>query len=167
MCALYTCHVLAVTISIHRDSSCKMGIMIVIPPFLPCGTIWRKISSEILRIFPSIIVFSSESTLRMRWPKYWSSVSALVLPMSTQDWSPVGWTDWISLQSKGLSRVFSNTTVQKHQFFSAQLSSLSNSYIHTWPLEKPQTDAKAETPMLWPPHAKSWLIGKDSDAGRD
>ena len=65
------------------------------------------------------------------------SASALVLPMNTQDWSPLGWTGWISLQSKGLSRVFSNTTVQKHQFFSTQLSSLSNCHIHTWPLEKP------------------------------
>ena len=65
------------------------------------------------------------------------SASALVLPMNTQDWSPLGWTDWISLQSKGLSRVFSNTTVQKHQFFSTQLSSQSNSHIDTWPLEKP------------------------------
>ena len=63
------------------------------------------------------------------------SASASVLPMNTQDWSPLGWTDWISLQSKGFSRVFSNTTVQKHQFFSAQLSSQSNSHIHTWPLE--------------------------------
>ena len=65
------------------------------------------------------------------------SSSASVLPMNTQDWSPLGWTGWISLQSKGLSRVLSNTTVQKHQFFSAQLSSQSNSHIHTWPLEKP------------------------------
>ena len=65
------------------------------------------------------------------------SASASVLPVNTQDWSPLGWTGWISLQSKGLSRVFSNTTVQKHQFFSAQLSSQSNSHIHTWPLEKP------------------------------
>ena len=65
------------------------------------------------------------------------SASASVLPMNSQDWSPLGWTGWISLQSKGLSRVFSNTTVQKHQFFSAQLSSQSNSHIHTWPLEKP------------------------------
>ena len=59
------------------------------------------------------------------------SASAPVLPMNTQDWSPLGWTGWISLQSKGLVRVFSNTTVQKHQFFSAQLSSQSNSHIHT------------------------------------
>ena len=64
------------------------------------------------------------------------SASASVLPMNTQDWSPSGQIGWISLQSKGLSRVFSNTTVQKHQFFSAQLSSQSDSHIHTWPLEK-------------------------------
>ena len=66
-------------------------------------------------------------------------VSALApfLPMNTQDWSPLEWTGWISLQSKGLSRVLSNTTVQKHQFLSTQLSSQSNSHIHTWPLEKP------------------------------
>ena len=60
------------------------------------------------------------------------SASTSVLPVNTQDWSPLGWTGWISLQSKGLSRVFSNTTVQKHQFFSAQLSLQSNSHIHTW-----------------------------------
>ena len=65
------------------------------------------------------------------------SASISVLPMNTQDWSPLGWTGWISLQSEGLSRVFSNTTVQKHQFFCAQLSSQFNSHIHTWPLEKP------------------------------
>ena len=65
------------------------------------------------------------------------SASASVLPMNTQDLSPLGWTGWISLPSKWLSRVFSNTTVQKHQFFGAQLFSQSNSHIHTWPLEKP------------------------------
>ena len=65
------------------------------------------------------------------------SALASVLPMNTQDWSPLGWTGWISLQSKGLSRVFSNTTVQKHQFFGTQTSFWSNSHIHTWPLEKP------------------------------
>ena len=65
------------------------------------------------------------------------SASASVLTMNTQDWSPLGWTGWISLQSKGLSRVFSNTTVKKHQLLGAQLSSQSNSRIHTWPLEKP------------------------------
>ena len=65
------------------------------------------------------------------------SVLASFLPKNTQDWSPLEWTGWISLQSKGLSRVFSNTTVQKHEFFGTQLSSQSNSHIHTWPLEKP------------------------------
>ena len=65
------------------------------------------------------------------------SASPSVLPMNTQDWSPSGWTGWISLQSKGLSRVFSNTIVQNHQFFSVQLSSKSNCHIHTCPLEKP------------------------------
>ena len=59
------------------------------------------------------------------------SASASVLPMNTQDWSPLGWTGWITLRSKGLSRVFSNTTVQKHQFFGSQLSSQSNSHIHS------------------------------------
>ena len=65
------------------------------------------------------------------------SALASVLPRNTQDWSPLGWTGWTTFQSKGLSRVFSNVSVQKHQFFSAQLSSQSNSHIHTWPLEKP------------------------------
>ena len=67
----------------------------------------------------------------------WGHQSIGVLPMNTQDLSPSGWTGWISLQSKGLSRAFSNTIVQKHQFFGAQLSLQSNSHIHTWPLEKP------------------------------
>ena len=68
------------------------------------------------------------------------SASTSVLPMNTQDWSPLGWTDWISLQSKGLSRVFSNPIDQKHQFFGTQLSSQSNSHIHTWPLENHSLD---------------------------
>ena len=65
------------------------------------------------------------------------SASASFFPKKSQGWSPSEWTGWISLQSKGLSRVFSNTTVQKHRFFGAQLSSQSNSHIHTWPQEKP------------------------------
>ena len=69
-------------------------------------------------IFPSIRVFSNESALRIRWPSIGVSVSTSVLTMNTQDWSPLGWTGWISFMSKGLSRVFSNTTVPKHQFFS-------------------------------------------------
>ena len=73
------------------------------------------------------------------WDGQSIGVSALasVLPKNTQGWSPLEWTGWISLQAKGLSRVFSNTTVQKHQFFGAQLSSQSNSHTHKWPLEKP------------------------------
>ena len=71
---------------------------------------------------PSIKVFSNESTLCMTWPKYWSFSFNISPSNEHQDWSPLGWTGWTSLQSKGLSRVFSNTTVQKHRFFSAQLS---------------------------------------------
>ena len=101
-------------------------------------------------ISSSVIPFSSCSkslpasgSFSMSQPFTWGgqrigvSASASVLPMNIQDWSPLGWTGWISLQSKGLSRVFSNTTVQKHQFFDAQLSSQFNSHMHTWPLEKP------------------------------
>ena len=65
------------------------------------------------------------------------SASASLLPKKSQGWSPSEWTGWITLQSKGLSIVFSNTTVQKHQFFGTHLSSQSNSHIHTWPQEKP------------------------------
>ena len=76
------------------------------------------------------------------WGGQRTAVSALAsfLPKKSQGWSPSEWTSWISLQFKGLSRVFSNTTVQKHWFFSAQLYSQSNSHIHTWPLEKHSLD---------------------------
>ena len=77
-------------------------------------------------IFPIIRGFSKESVLRLRWPKYWSFSFSISPSMSTQDWSPLGWTGWISLQSKGLSGIFSSTTVQKYQFFSAQPSLWSN-----------------------------------------
>ena len=73
-------------------------------------------------IYPSNRVFSTESVLRIRWPKYWSFTSASFLSMNIQDWFPLGLTGWISLLSKELSRIFSNTTVQKYQFFGAQLS---------------------------------------------
>ena len=78
-----------------------------------------------------------KSVLCIRWPSFGVSASASVLPMNIQDWFPLVLTDLISLQSKGLSRQFSNTTVQKHQFFGAQLSLKSDSHIHTWLLEKP------------------------------
>ena len=68
-------------------------------------------------IFPSIRVFSSESVLHIRWPSIGVSASTSMIPMNTQDCSPLGWTGWISSQSKGVSRVFSNTAVQKHQFY--------------------------------------------------
>ena len=87
-------------------------------------------------IFPNNRVFSSESLFRFRYQIIGVSASASVLPMTVQDWFLLGLTCWISLLSKGLSRVFSNTTVQKHQFLGAQLSSQSNSHIHTWLLEK-------------------------------
>ena len=86
---------------------------------------------------PSIRVFPMSQLFTWGGQSIGVSALASVLPKNTQGWSPLEWTGWISLQSKGFSRVFSNTTVQKHQFFSAQLSSQSNSHSHTWPLEKP------------------------------
>ena len=83
---------------------------------------------------------SSESTLCMRWPKYWSFSFSIIPSKEIPGLISSEWTGWISLQSKGLSRVFSNTTVQKHQFFGAQLSSESNSHVHTWLLENHSLD---------------------------
>ena len=94
-------------------------------------------------IFPNIWVFSNESVLFIRCQSAGASTSASVPPMNSQGWFPRELTGLISLKSNGFSRIFSNTTVQKHQFFGAQLSSQSNSHIHTWPLEK-----------IWP-----WLGG--------
>jgi len=88
-------------------------------------------------IFPSIKVFSNESVLHIRWPKYWNFSFSISPSNEYSGWFPLGLTSLISLMSKGLSRVFSNTTVQKHQFFSTQLSLEFNSHIHTWLLEKP------------------------------
>ena len=87
-------------------------------------------------IFPRIRVFKSQ-LFASGDQGIGVLASTSVPPMNTQNWSPLGWTSWTSLQSKGLSRVLSTTTIQKHQFFCAQLSSQSNSHIHTWPLEKP------------------------------
>ena len=105
---------------------CHPAILSSVIPFSSCPQ-----SFPALGYFPmsQLFAWGSQSIV--------VSASTSVLPMNNQDWSPLGWTGWISLQSKGLSRVFSNTTVQKHQFFGAQLSSWSNSHIHTWPLEKP------------------------------
>ena len=82
-------------------------------------------------IFPSIRVFSSKSVLPIRWPKYWSISFSISPANEYSGLISLRWTGWISLQSEGLSRVFSNTTVQKHQFFGTQLPSQSNSHIHT------------------------------------
>ena len=86
---------------------------------------------------PSIRVFSNESTLRMRWPKYWSFSFSIIPSKEILGLISFRMNWWISLQSNGLSRVFSNTRVQKHQFFGAWPSSQSNSHIHTRPQEKP------------------------------
>ena len=106
---------------------------------IPSNHLWSNqdcCSSFLLpSIFPSIRVFSSESVFYIRCPKYWSFIS--VLPMNIQGWFPLVLTSLISLQSKGLSRVLSSTTVWKHRFFKAQPYLCSNSYIHTWLLEKP------------------------------
>ena len=102
----------------------------------------RTISSSVvpfsfcLQSFPAPESFPMSQLFTSGGQSIWVSASASVPPMNTQDWSPLGWTGWISLQSKGLLRVFSNTTVQKHHFFSTQLSLEFNSYIHMWLLEK-------------------------------
>ena len=93
--------------------------------------------SSCLQSFPALGTFQMNQFFTSGGQSIGVSASTSVLPVNIQDWFPLGWTGWTSLQSKGLSRVFSNTAVQKHQFFSAQLSLYSNSHIHTWLLEKP------------------------------
>ena len=119
------------TPGVHPDSHpssqwCHPAISSSVVPFSSCP---QSLSAS--KSFPMSQLFA--------WGGQSTGVSALasVLPKKSQGWSPSEWTGWISLQPKGLSRVFSNTTVLKHQFFSTQPSSQSNSHIHTWPLEKP------------------------------
>ena len=119
------------TPGVHLDSRpssqwCHPAISSSVVPFSSCPQ-----SLPASESFPMSQLFA--------WGVQSTGASALAsfLPKKSQGWSPSEWTGWISLQSKGLSRVFSNTTVQKHQFFSTQPSSQSNSHIHTWPLEKP------------------------------
>ena len=101
------------------------------------------LASSVVLFFSCLQSFTASESFQMSQlfasggPSVGVSASTSVLPVNTQDWFPWGWTGWISLQSKGLSRVFSNTTVQKHQFFSAQPSLWSSSHIHTWLQEKP------------------------------
>ena len=119
------------TPGVHSDSRplsqwCHPAISSSVVPFSSCP-----------QSFPASGSFQMSQLFTSGGQSIEVSASTWVLPMNTQDWPPLGWTGWISLLSKGLSRVFSNTTVQKHQFFSAQPSSQSNSHTHTWPLEKP------------------------------
>ena len=116
---------------VHSDSCpssrwCHPAISSSVVPFSSC-----------LQSFPASGAFPMSQLFTGGGQSTGVSALASVLLMNTQDWSPLEWTGWICLQSKRLSRVFSNTTVQKHQFFSSQLSSQSNSHIHTWLLEKP------------------------------
>ena len=104
---------------------CHPAISSSVTPFSSCP---QSLPASGSFLMSQLFAWGGQSTGVSAW--------ASVLPMNTQDWS-LRWTGWISLQSKGLSRVFSNTIIQKHQFFGAQLSSQSNSHIHTWPLEKP------------------------------
>ena len=105
---------------------CHLTISFSVVPFSSCP-----------QFFPASVSFQMSQLFTSGSQSIGVSASTSVLPMNTQEWYPLGWTGWISFQSKGLSRIFSSTTVQKHQFFSGQLSSQSNSHIHTWPLEKP------------------------------
>ena len=107
---------------------CHPTISFSVVPFFSCLQSFPALGS-----FPMSQFFTSGGQTSVLPVSAWTSV----LPMNTQDWPPLGWTGWISLQSKGLSRVFSNAAVQKHQFFGAQLSLQSNFHIHTWLLEKP------------------------------
>ena len=120
------------TPGVHSNSCpssqwCHPAISSSVVPFSSCPQSFPASES-----FPMSQLFT--------WGGKSTGVSALASfpPKKSQGWSPSEWTGWISLQSKGLSRVFFNTTVQKHQFFGTELSSQSNSHIHTWPLEKPQ-----------------------------
>ena len=128
----------------HTRPPCPSPTPAVHPNSSPSSWWWNPAISSSVIPFSSCpkSLSASESfptSQLFTWGGQSIGVSALAsfLPKNIQDRSPLEWTGWISLQSKGLSRVFSNTTVQKHQFFGAQLSSQSNSHIHTWPLEKP------------------------------
>ena len=127
----------------HTRSPCPSPTRRVYPNLCPLSQ-WchPTISSSVVPFFSCLQSFPASGSFQMSQfftsggQSIGVSASTSVLPMNTQDWS-LGWTGWIFLQSKGLSRVFSNTTVQKHQLFCAQLSSQSNSHIHTWLLKKP------------------------------
>ena len=117
--------------------------LLLLPSIFPNSRNIEKIFFPILsqhweNIFLNLSqLFSNELALCIRWPKYWSFSFSISPSSECQGWFPIELTGLISLQSNGLSRVFSNTTVQKHQFFSAQLSLWSKFHIRTWLLERP------------------------------
>ena len=106
--------------------------------------------SSCLQSFPASGSFQMSQFFTSAGQSIGVSASASVLSMNIRDWFPLGWTGWISLQAKRLSRVFSNSTVQKHQFFGTQFSSQSNSHIHTWLLETLVKALKFPTSLLLP-----------------
>ena len=114
------------SISCPLSQWCHLAISSSVVPFSSCP-----------QSLPASESFPMSQLFAWRGQSIGVSASTSFLPKKSQGWSQPEWTGWISLQSKGLSRVFSNTTLQKHQFFSAQPSSQSNSHIHTWPQEKP------------------------------
>ena len=122
--------------SLSITKSCSLLKLMSIESVIPSNHLILCHPLLLPAVFPSIRVFSNESVLHIRQPKYWS-FNFSISRSSDQGWFPLGLTDLISLQSKALSRVFSNTTVQKHQFSGTQISLWSNSQNHTWLLEKP------------------------------
>ena len=129
---------------LHSRSPCPSPTPRVYSDSSPLSQWWPPIISSCfipfssrLQSFPASGSFQISQFFASGGQSIGASASVSVLPMNIQDWSPLGWTGWISLQSKGLSGVFSNTTVQKHQFFGTQLSLWSSSHIRTWLLEKP------------------------------
>ena len=154
---VYICWLIQFSCSVVSDSLQPHGLQHARPPCpLPTPGVysnscplspWRlptilssvTFFSSCLQSFPAPGSFPMDCLFTSGGQSIGASASAWVLPVNIQGWFPLGWTGLISLQSKGLSRVFYNTTVQKHQFFSSQLSSQANSHIHTWPLEKPQS----------------------------
>ena len=118
-------------------------------------------------IFPSIRVFSNESALLIRWPKCWSFSFNISLPINIQDWFPLGQTGWVSCTA-GIffTIIFIYISHSLFVFYIKKIQPVNpkgnQSWIFIW-----RTDAEAEAPILWPPDAKNWLIGKYSDAGKD
>ena len=144
----FSCSVISDSLRCHESQHARPPCPSPTPgiytnPCPPCWWCHPAISSSVFPFFSCPQSFPASGSFQMSQLFAWGgqsigvSASISVLTMNTQNWSPLGWTGWISLQAKGLSRVFSNTTVQKHQFFITQFSSPSNSHIHTWPLEKP------------------------------